>query len=127
MYLDASALVKLVLDEPESPALREDLAGWPRRTTSRIAIVELIRSVRRADPRLEPVAARALRGVVLLTLSDRVLRVAARLEPRSVRAIDALHVASALGVRDALIAFVSYDRRQLEAAAALGLPIASPR
>jgi predicted nucleic acid-binding protein len=43
------------------------------------------------------------------------------------RALDAIHVASALRLGGALSAFVSYDRRQLEAAAALGLPTASPR
>jgi predicted nucleic acid-binding protein len=100
--------------------------AWPRRASSRIAVVEVIRAVRRADARLEPRAARALSGVSLLLLSDHVLRVAAVLDPVGARALDSIHLASALRVRAVLSAFVSYDRRQLEAADAVGLPIASP-
>ena len=125
-YLDASALVKLVLDEPQSEALRQALRAWPRRATSRIAVVEVIRGVRRADPRLDPRSARALSGVSLVAPSDHVLRVAAQLAPPAVRTLDAIHVATALRLRHVLVAFVSYDRRQLEAAAAAGLPVVSP-
>ena len=125
-YLDASALVKLVLDEPQSDALRKAVRGWPRRATSRIAVVEMIRGVRRADPRLEPRAARALSGVSLLAPTDHVLRVAVRLDPPAVRTLDAIHIATALRLRRALVAFVSYDRRQLDAARAAGLPVVSP-
>jgi predicted nucleic acid-binding protein len=125
-YLDASALIKLVVAEPESPALRRALQAWPRRVTSRVAVVELIRSVRRIDPRLEPRARRTLAGVVLLALNDRVLVTAAQLEPPGVRALDAIHVASSLRLRTVVGAFVSYDRRQLEGAAAAGLPVVTP-
>jgi predicted nucleic acid-binding protein len=125
-YLDASALVKLVLDEPQSEALRQAVRTWPRRATSRLAVVEVIRAVRRADARLEPRAARALAGVSLVVASDHVLRVAARLDPPGIRTLDSIHVATALRLRQALVAFVSYDHRQLEAAAALGLPVVSP-
>lgn len=52
---------------------------------------------------------------------------ATQLEPQTLRALDAIHVSPALRVRPAFAAFVSYDRRQLAAAEALGLPIASPR
>jgi hypothetical protein len=40
--------------------------------------------------------------------------------------VDAIHVASAYRIRSMRTAFVSYDTRQFEAAA-LGLPITSPR
>lgn len=125
-YLDASALVKLVLDEPQSEALRQALRAWPRRATSRLAVVEVIRAVRRADARLEPRAARALSGVSLVVPSDHVLRVAARLDPPGVRTLDSIHVASALRLRRALVAFVSYDGRLAAAAATVGLPVVSP-
>jgi predicted nucleic acid-binding protein len=126
-YLDASALVKLVLEEPESEALRGALPAWPRRTTSRLAVVELVRSIRRVDPRLEPLAWKALGGVDLLEDSDRILAAAAQLDPPEVRAFDAIHIASTLGIRPVLTAFVSYDRRQLDAAIAAELPTVSPR
>jgi hypothetical protein len=44
-----------------------------------------------------------------------------------VRALDAIHLASALRIRSALSAFVTYDARQLEAAARRRLPVESPR
>lgn len=126
-YFDASALHKLVVGEPESEALRRAARAWPRRVTSRLAIVELIRSVRRADPALEPAARRLLARVSLLADNNRVLVGATQLEPQTLRALDAIHVTTALRVRPALAAFVSYDRRQLAAAEILGLPTASPR
>lgn len=126
-YFDASALHKLVVTEPETEALKQETQAWPRRATSRLAVVELIRSVRRADPALEPAARRLIGGVTLLADSNRVLLDATQLEPQTLRTLDAMHVATALRVRSALAAFVSYDRRQLEAAEALGLPTASPR
>jgi uncharacterized protein len=125
-YLDASALVKLVVEEPESLALWSAFRAWPRCVTSRVAAVELIRGVRRIDPGLEPRARRTLWGVDLLALSDQVLAMATQLEPWSLRTLDAIHVASALRLRPAVSVFVSYDRRQLRAAAAIGLPVITP-
>ena len=48
LYLDSSALVKLVVAEPETPALIEFLAGWPHRVSSVLARVEVLRAVKRA-------------------------------------------------------------------------------
>lgn len=126
-YLDASALHKLVITEPETEALMRAVRAWPRRATSRLAVVELVRSVRRAEPALEAVARRLLGGVTLLSDTDRVLVGATQLEPQTLRTLDAIHVTTALRIRSALSAFVSYDQRQLEAAEAQGLPVASPR
>jgi len=126
-YFDSSALHKLVVCEPESEALRRAAQVWPRRVTSRLAVVELIRSVRRADPALESAARHLIARVTLLVDTNRVLVAATRLEPQTLRALDAIHLTTALRVRSALAAFVSYDARQLAAAEALGLPVASPR
>ena len=63
----------------------------------------------------------------LAALRDALFVGAVQLEPQTLRALDAIHVATAFALRSALAAFVSYDTRQLEAAEALGLPIASPR
>ena len=126
-FFDASALHKLVVTEPETEALKQETQAWPRRATSRLAVVELIRSVRRADPALEPAARRLIGGVTLLADSNRVLLDAAQLEPQTLRTLHAIHVATAYRIRPVLAAFVSYDTRQLEAAEALGLPTASPR
>lgn len=126
-YLDASALVKLAVAEDETGPLRAALGGLPRRVSSRISIVEVIRAVRRRDPAAEPLARRVLERVSLLAIGDRVLVSAATLGPHDVRALDAIHLASALRIGGSLAAFVSYDARQLAAAEALGLPVVSPR
>jgi predicted nucleic acid-binding protein len=125
-YLDASALVKLVIDEAESAALRHALVDWPRRATSRLSIVEVVRSVRRRDPAGASHARDVLARTALLTVSDRILVTAALIDPAELRAFDAIHLATALRIRGALAAFVSYDAHQLEAATAAGLPVVTP-
>lgn len=125
-YLDASALVKLAVAEDESEPLRVALGELPRRVSSKVSVVEVMRAVRRRDPTAEPLARRVLERVSLLAIGDRVLVSAAMLGPRDVRALDAIHLASALRLEGSLSAFVSYDARQLEAAQELGLPALSP-
>jgi predicted nucleic acid-binding protein len=126
-YLEPSALLKLAIVEDESEALQDALDGWPRRVASRLAVVEVLRTVRRRDAAREALAREVLRRVDLIVMSDRILMSAAMLDPVALRSLDAVHLATALRVRSSLGAFVSYDARQLEAAQALGLPTASPR
>jgi uncharacterized protein len=126
-YLDASAIVKLIVDEDESQALRDALGIWPRRATSQIAVVEVIRAVRRRDPGAEPLARTVLSNMSLLAVGARAVASASVVEPPTLRSMEALHVATALRLGRTLAAFVSYDTRQLEAAEALRLPTVSPR
>jgi predicted nucleic acid-binding protein len=126
-YLDTSAAVKLVIDELESPALREWLSGRPVRASAALLRVELIRVVRRAGlPRLLPEARRLLSGVHLIRLEDALLDRAANLDPTELRSLDSIHLAAAASLGDDLAAVVSYDERLLTAAASLGLPTATP-
>ena len=127
VYLDASALVKLVLEEEGSDELRAGLEGWPRRVSSKISLVEVLRIVRLKDRAAEPLAHGVLARTGLIAIGDRLLVAAVTVDPPVVRALDAIHLASALRLDGRLALFVSYDRRQLEAAEALGLPVASPR
>jgi uncharacterized protein len=128
IYLDSSALVKLIVTEAETPALaswlaeRADLAM----VSSIIHRAEVPRAVWRADPSALPRSYRQVRGVEKVALSADVLDLAATLPPSSLRSIDAIHVASALSVRRDLEAFVAYDKRLLAAAEQAGLPTASP-
>lgn len=64
--------------------------------------------------------------VILLPLEDALLDEAASLRPPGVRSLDALHLATALSVRDDLGAFVTYDERLAETAEAHGLPVTAP-
>ena len=126
-YLDSSALVKLIVEERESEALRDRLRGWPRRLSSRLSIVETLRAIERRGPAANEFARSLLAHVALLALDDEVLIAAVAIRPSAVRSLDAIHIASAQALGRDLAAFVSYDARQLEAAESAGLPCASPR
>jgi uncharacterized protein len=125
-YLDASALVKLVIEEDESQALSGQL-NHRSSIASAVVRTELFRAVARRDPLRRADSVELLSRVELIEVTSPLLDEAARLGPPTLRSLDAIHLASALAVRDALDAFVSYDARLLEAASALGLPVASPR
>lgn len=128
LYLDASALVKLIVTEPESAALTRWLADQPNlvRTSSTLIRVQVPRAALRADPAALPDSYRVIRQIVEVELSDEVLSRAAGVRPPVLRAIDAIHLASALTLRRELTAFVAYDKRLLAAARDAGLPVASP-
>lgn len=80
LYLDSSALVKLVVAEPETTALLEFLAGWPDRVSSALALVEVRGAVKRigAGPAVRRRATRVLARVALIRIDDAVLAAAAR-------------------------------------------------
>ncbi|UTT61642.1 type II toxin-antitoxin system VapC family toxin [Microcella humidisoli] len=125
LYLDTSAAVKLLIEEKESSALRAYLShhDW---ASSALVRTELVRALLRADPSVVPRALDLLAQGNLLVIDTQVLDTAARLSPPSLRSLDAIHLASALELRDELTAFVAYDERLLAAASALGMPVASP-
>jgi len=126
--LDSSALVKLVLEEPESAALEAWLSGRAliTVTVSELARVEVIRAVSRADSAGIPTARTLLAGVDLVPVTRDLLESAAELRPPSLRSLDAVHLASALSLGPALEAFVVYDDRLAQAAVDAGLPVVAP-
>ncbi len=126
--LDSSALVKLVVDEPESAALETWLSGRAPLSVaaSDLVRVEVIRAVARADPAGVPRARMLLAGVDLVPVSRDLLETAADLGPPSLRSLDAVHLATALGLGSALDAFVVYDERLARAATEAGLPVVAP-
>lgn len=127
-YLDASAVVKLLMQEPETAALRRRLQTWPKRASAALLRVELLRTVKRAGlPRLLADARRQLASIHLIRLDDELLDRAAELEPPSMRSLDAIHLAAAVGLGSDLAAVVTYDARMSSAAQALGLPVIGPR
>lgn len=125
-YLDASACVKLVSPEPESDALVDYLRHHPEQVTSVVADVE----VARAAARLGPIAAQGARllfdTVTLVPLTAEVRELARTMPPLTLRSLDAIHLATASALGPDLGGLVAYDRRLLDAAADLGLPVASP-
>ena len=125
-YLDASALVKLVLEERETAALRSFLAGHPQRFTNRVAVVEVARAVGRLPASRHAPVDEAFDGVAVIELHEEVARRAGGVELASLRSLDAIHLASALTLANELAVFVTYDTRQADAARAAGLTVESP-
>ena len=131
-YVDASALVKLVRDEPESDALRAFLPDSDL-VSCELVCTELPRAIRRAaadDPRLpiELLIGRAgelLDAVALLPLDRVLLEAAGALSEPALRTLDGIHVAAAVDASP-LDAFVSYDERQSAAARLAGLRTVRP-
>jgi uncharacterized protein len=126
VYLDSSALVKLVVREPESPALRTYLRSASRRVSSALARVEVLRAVRPHGAAASRRARQVLESTSLLALDDALLDAAGMLDVPSLRSVDAIHLAAAR-LLGQLQAVVTYDLRMTEAAELLGLPVAAPR
>ena len=128
VYLDSSALVKLVVVEPESRALVEQLERWPQRVSSALALTELPRALERAG--LGAAAHRRAREVLgriaLVDVDRRILATAATIAPSTLRTLDAIHLATALAVREDLGAVVTYDRRLRAAAERAHLEVEAP-
>lgn len=125
-YVDTSALAKLLLDEPESPALRTALHGR-RVISSEIAAAELLRTVARRAPGYEPAALALLRAADLVPVSSRILLAAARLLPATLGTLDAVHLGTALLLGPSAAPFLTYDRRLARAAGTAGLDVLHPR
>ena len=128
-YFDTSALVKLLVAEPETVALRRWMKQEPRIAVScDLARAELARAVRRAGSSQAAAARRLLDSIILVQVGAELFEEAGRLGPASLRTLDAIHLAAALELGDDLVgeAVVTYDKRMAEAAASLGIPTAAP-
>ena len=126
VYLDSSALVKLIIAEAESTALRRYLRRRPERVSSALARVEVIRAVRLHGGAAVTRARQVLRRLDLLYLDDELLEDAATLDAGILRSLDAIHLAAARTLGDELTAIVTYDERMRAAAERLGVPVDAP-
>lgn len=129
--------MKLILPEPESPALTEWIASRTERLASVLVAIEVRRSVRRAevtgsgtaaDRDREDLLTRAeavLGSVNLVALDDAIVSDAGVLAPPGLRTLDAVHVATALRAVP-LDGLITYDARLADAAAARGLTVFRP-
>ena len=132
-YADATALVKLVREEPESAALR-GFVDDADLVSCELVLAELPRAIRRAaalDPQLPAStlmqrSQQVVDAIALRALDRTVLLAAGALDMPSLRALDAIHVAAAIDVfpHDG---FISYDERQSAAARLAGLRTFQPR
>jgi predicted nucleic acid-binding protein len=128
IYLDSSALLKLLFEESESAAL----ASWIAErhdspmVSSELAKVEVVRASRRLDTAVVAAARALVSQLDLIPLSGGLIEEATDVGESLLRTLDAIHLASALSIRNELTAFVAYDSRLLTAAEAAGIEATSP-
>jgi uncharacterized protein len=125
-YLDSSAIVKLVIAEPQSPALRRHLRRRRPLVSSALARTEVLRALL-PESEVGVTRARAvLARIELIRLNERLLSAAGELLPAELRSLDAIHLATAKELGSDLGQLVTYDDRMLSAARLLGITTASP-
>lgn len=128
IYLDSSALLKLLFEEPESQALTEWLAVHTddSMVSSDLAEIEVMRTCRRINAHVVPRASRLLAGLDLARVSQPIVEQAVLVGPATVRSLDAIHLGTALTLGSAINYFVTYDHRLQQSALAEGLRVISP-
>ena len=124
-YLDASALVKLVIREPESRPLASWLGRRDDIVSCSLARTEVVRAARPSGNGARRRAERLIDEIELIQLDDELLDLAGELEP-ALRSLDAIHLAAALELGEELEALVTYDARMARGAESLGLRVVAP-
>ncbi len=129
--MDTSALTKLIIAEHESNALTawiaEQAEAHETLITSDVGRIELMRTAaRRDDEEIFDHAGYVANWINGASVTEEIVTEAERIGPPTLRSLDAIHLASAVSIRELVSAFVSYDERLLDAARAEGLPVVSP-
>jgi uncharacterized protein len=130
IYLDSSAIVKLIRIEPESPALADWLNGLNEPpVTSVFAEVEVPRALRRAAPARLAVMPVVLARISRIDMDASVRTTAGAYATDALRSLDAVHLATAellVAAGRTVTAFVTYDKRQAAAVEVIGIPVVTP-
>lgn len=136
VYIDSSALLKRSIEEPESETLERTLAEYVESdvslVSSSLAWIEVSRALLRVDSGANPggddVIAEAiddaLAGIAERPIDDSVIAIARRTQPRRLRSLDAIHLATALLLD--VDEVVVYDERLLSACREHGLITVTP-
>lgn len=126
IYMDSSALLTLLTGRAGAAELRDFLAERPGlpMATSTVGMVETVRQLDKVGS-FPNALADLDRMVTEILLTEEVRDLATRV-PATLRSLDAIHVASALVIGDALDSLVTYDKRMLDAAREAGLAAHAP-
>ena len=130
IYLDSSAVVKMIRPEPESRDLVDWLNGQNEAAvTSVLTEVEVPRALRRCGPVYLAAMPGVLAGISRVEMDASVRATAAAYVTDTLRSLDAIHVATAdvlVASGKTVSAFVTYDRRQAVAVSAVGIEVRTP-
>lgn len=126
LCLDTSALGRVLLREPDASAILSELKEWEQLVASRLLRLELRRLALRHD--LLGAAERLLGGVSLVPITEASLMTAETVEPVTVATLDAIHLSTAIGLRDIGVAdtLMTFDRQLAAGAEANGLRVLAP-
>lgn len=126
VYLDASAIVKLAVREKESAALIRHLRRRRPLVTSALSRTEVLRALLPHGDEAVQRGRDLLTTLDLVRVGDRILGAAGTLEPRELRSLDAIHLATAQQLRSDLGQLITYDERMAAAARQLDMRVVAP-
>ena len=126
IYIDTSAVLRLVHPEAESGVLRTWLASHPDDLVSSALVrTEARRALLRNDPAALPQLPAILSVIAQIPVSEAILDAAAMFPDPLLRSLDAIHLASAQSIA-AVTAVLAYDKHLMDAARNAGLTVSSP-
>lgn len=128
IYLDVTAMMKLIVEAPESPALTTYLSAHTdtRWITCALSRAELLRATAELGPEAGEHAQHVLTGIDTVNVTDRLLDAVVALDPAPPRVTDGLHIAAALTAGARLRTLVTYDPDLAVAATAHNITAVSP-
>jgi predicted nucleic acid-binding protein len=126
VYLDTSVLGRILLDEPDTPAIRRELGHFERHVSSGLLSVELHRLGLRVN--MLAVVSELLSGKVLIPVDAEILAAAETITPPTVATLDAIHLATAVSLSNTgkLDALMTYDKQLATGAREHGLEVLAP-
>ena len=126
IYIDTSALLRLVFPDDSTPALEGFLRSDPDLVSSTLLTIEARRGTLRRAPQRLPRVDVLLGEVQIIGITQSVVETAGRLPDPVLRSLDAIHLATALLIRDDVDALLTYDERLAIAARSHGIEVAAP-
>lgn len=127
VYLDTSALGRVVLDEPDGDAIGVALAEFEVVVSSRLLRIELHRLGLRTGVASEEIEG-WLAGVAIVPMDNAILAAAEAVAPASAATLDAIHLATALqlAAERHIASIMTFDTRLAEGAREHGLDVVMP-
>ena len=124
-FLDSSAILKLIVEEPESKTLRRFIPEY--KMASRLARLEVLRNVHRIDPKKVSTARDKLDGIFYVEINTPVLKNAEEIAlSMEIKSLDAIQAGSALFLKDSIAGVISYDKNLNRALKLLGIKVYAP-
>ena len=109
LYVDTSALGRVLLAEPDAGVIRSTIGGYQEQWSSELVVVELGRLAKLHG--LQTASEQLLTNIQLLRLTRPRLRAAAGIDPAQVRTLDSIHLSAAVALRrmGTISAVLTYD------------------